>query len=67
MPIWTEFAFMVIEIYLTLNILFSILRGITNLYFSFFKQNEIGKKDEAVSGPLLLTFARAFDYDMGHG
>ena len=37
-PIWAEFAFMVIEIYLTLNILFSILRGITNLYFSFFKQ-----------------------------
>ena len=38
-----------------------------NSIFSFFKQNEIGKKGEAVSGPLLLTFARAFDYDMGHG
>lgn len=36
MPAWAAVAFLVIEIYLTLNILLSILRGITSLYFSFY-------------------------------
>lgn len=32
--------FLAFETYLTLNILFSILRGVANLYFSFYKANE---------------------------
>ena len=32
--------FLGIEVYLTLNILLSILRGIANLYFSFYRSNE---------------------------
>lgn len=32
--------FLAIETYLTLNILLSILRGVANLYFSFYKLNE---------------------------
>ena len=32
-------AFLGIEVYLTLNILLSILRGIVNLYFSFYRSN----------------------------
>ena len=31
---------LIIEVYLTLNILFSILRGITSLYFSFYNKKE---------------------------
>ena len=34
-----DIAFLGIEVYLTLNILLSILRGIANLYFSFYKSN----------------------------
>lgn len=34
--IWTAASFLMVEIYLTLNILLSILRGIANLYFSFY-------------------------------
>lgn len=39
-PAWTGVVILAIEIYLTLNVLFSILRGVTNLYFSFFKQKQ---------------------------
>lgn len=34
-----DIAFLGIEVYLTLNILLSILRGIANLYFSFYRSN----------------------------
>jgi membrane-bound metal-dependent hydrolase YbcI (DUF457 family) len=33
------YIFLMIEIYLILNILLSILRGITNMYFSFYRSN----------------------------
>lgn len=36
-PFVVGIAFLFVEIFLTLNILLSILRGITNLYFSFYK------------------------------
>lgn len=36
MPIKIAAIFLAVEIYLTLNILLSILRGITSLYFSFY-------------------------------
>ena len=36
-PYVVAIVFLWIEVYLTLNILFSILRGITSLYFSFYK------------------------------
>ena len=36
-PIWTGVLFLILEIYLILNVLLSIIRGVTNLYFSFFK------------------------------
>lgn len=35
-PILVGVVFLIIEIYLTLNILLSILRGITSIYFSFY-------------------------------
>lgn len=34
-----DIVFLGIEVYLTLNILLSILRGIANLYFSFYRSN----------------------------
>lgn len=34
-----DIAFLGVEVYLTLNILLSILRGIANLYFSFYRSN----------------------------
>lgn len=37
MPAIATIAFLWTEIYLTLNILLSILRGITNIYFSFYR------------------------------
>lgn len=37
MPIKVAVAFLAVEVYLTLNILLSILRGITSLYFSFYR------------------------------
>lgn len=37
MPVSIGVVFLVIEVYLTLNILLSILRGITSLYFSFYR------------------------------
>ena len=37
MPIAAGVVFLVVEIHLTLNILLSILRGITSLYFSFYR------------------------------
>ncbi len=36
-PSWLSVAFLFLEVYLTLNVLLSILRGIANLYFSFYK------------------------------
>lgn len=36
-PRWLSIAFLFLEVYLTLNVLLSILRGIANLYFSFYK------------------------------
>ena len=38
MSVLPGIAFLIIEIYLTLNVLLSILRGITSLYFSFYHQ-----------------------------
>ena len=37
MPVAAGVIFLVVEIHLTLNILLSILRGITSLYFSFYR------------------------------
>lgn len=37
MPAKVAVAFLAIEVYLTLNILLSILRGVTSLYFSFYR------------------------------
>ncbi len=37
LPFVAAVVFLLFEIYLTLNILLSILRGITNIYFSFYK------------------------------
>lgn len=39
-PKWAGEVILIIEIYLILNTLLSILRGVTNLYFSFFKPKE---------------------------
>lgn len=36
----TETIFLGIEVYMMLNILLSIIRGIANIYFSFYKSNE---------------------------
>ena len=36
-PVSVGAVILIIEVYLTLNVLFSILRGVTNLYFSFYK------------------------------
>jgi len=36
-PVCVGIVILIIEIYLTLNVLLSILRGVTNLYFSFFR------------------------------
>lgn len=34
-----DIAFLGVEVYLALNILLSVLRGIANLYFSFYRSN----------------------------
>lgn len=39
MEIWIACVFLSVEIYLTLNVLMSIIRGITNIYFSFYKKD----------------------------
>lgn len=37
LPLQLGFVMLIVETYLTLNILFSILRGVANLYFAFYK------------------------------
>lgn len=46
LDIQNEFSvvFLYVEVYLTLNILLSILRGITNLYFSFYNSKNLDSK-----------------------
>lgn len=38
MPLWIATVVLFVQVYQVLNILFSTIRGVTNLYFSFFKQ-----------------------------
>lgn len=37
MPVWVLLVFLIIEGFMTLSILFSIVRSITNLYFAFYQ------------------------------
>lgn len=39
-PLWLAFLLLIVEIYLTLHILMSMLRGIANIYFSFYNNKD---------------------------